>query len=421
MGLFDKIFKKKKNDKNLAYLQFMNGYIPSFTKWTSNAYQSDIVRSVIHSIAWNGAKFKGKHIRRSDGKLKDVHSNLNRILQYQWNPIMNAFAALYKVISELYDPASNNSLIYIHKDDKGSILGLYPLSFSNAQFLEDSYGNIYMRYQFNNGSKVTVPYESVAHLRMYYKDDDLFGSASEGVLRPTLQLIKTSDEGIINAVKQSAFLRGILKFTGILKAEDIKKERDRFVAEYLSTENNGGIGALDSKAEFEKTQLDPKMVDAEQMKLIKEKVYEFFNINENIIKSQYTEEQWDAFYESVLEPIAIQLSLELTNKIFTETERGFGNEIIFEANRLQYVSVKTKVQLVKETAPFAILTRNEIREIFNMAPVEGGDNFVLAVGGKAILIDKQGNLVSEYQFEKDTGGDKDDKERIQNDGNQSSE
>ncbi|HEY8366621.1 MAG TPA: phage portal protein, partial [Bacteroidia bacterium] len=383
MGLFDKVFKKKVSDKNLAYMQFMNGYVPSFSTWTSRAYQSDIVRSVIDCIARNGAKFKGRHIRRSKGRVEELNTNLNRILQYQWNPIMNAYAALYKVISELYDPASNNALIYIQTDDKGNVLGLYPLKFGNAQFLEDYEGNIYMRYQFNNGRKVTVPYENVAHLRMYFKEDDVFGTSSDTVLRPTLQLIKTSDEGIINAVKSSAYLRGILKFTGVLKPEDIKNERDRFVAEYLSTENNGGIGALDSKATFEKTQLDPKIVDAEQMKLIEEKVYKFFNINENIVKSQYTEDEWNAFYESVLEPIALQLSLELTNKIFTETERGFGNEIIFEANRLQYVSVKTKVQLVKETAPFAILTRNEIREIFNMAPVEGGDTFVLAVGGKA--------------------------------------
>lgn len=385
MGLFDKVFKKK-TDKRLSYMQFMNGYSPMFTKWASKAYESDIVRSTIHCIASNGAKLKGKHIRRIEGSPSSGNKNLNRLLQFQWNPIMNAYDALYKVISNLVDPDSCNSLIYVDSDDRGSITGLYPINYSSAEFLESSKGEIYVRYQFNNGKRVTIPYKSVIHLRRYYKDDDIFGTPATNALKPTLQLITTANDGIINAVKSSAFLRGILKFQGIIKPEDIKKDRDRFVSEYLSTENNGGIGALDSKAEFVKTDLQPKMVDAEQMKLIEQKVYKFFNLNESIIMSKYNEDEWNAFYESILEPIAIQLSLEFTNKCFTEKEKGHGNEIIFEANRLQYVSAKTKIQLVKVLAPYGILKTNEAREIFNMVPVEGGEKRILAVGGEAELI-----------------------------------
>lgn len=390
MGLFDKLFKKQ-TSRELEYMQFMNGYTPTFSKWSSKAYESDVVRSVMHCIASNGAKLKGKHIRHIDGKLANTNSKLNYILQYQWNPIMNAYSALYKVISELFDPNSNNALIYVETDEHGDIKGLYPLNFNSAEFLENKQGEIFIRYQFGNGKRVTVSYDDVAHLRMYYKDDDMFGSPSATSLKPTLNLINTTNEGIINAVKSSAYLRGILKYTGILKREDITADRNRFVEEYLSTANNGGIGALDSKADFIKTDLQPKMVDDKQMKLIEEKIYKFFNINENIVMSKYTEEEWNAFYESVLEPIAIQLSLEFTNKFFTERELGFGNEIIFEANRLQYVSTKTKIQLIKETVPFGILTPNEAREILNLAPIEGGDQRILAVGGEAKLV-KEGEI-----------------------------
>jgi len=389
MGLFNKIFNKS-TDKNLEYLKFMNGFVPTFSKWNSNAYESDVVRSVIHCIASNGAKIKGKHIRHVEGKLIDTKSNLNHLLQYQPNPIMNAYAFQYKIISELFDPNSNNALIYKQTDGFGKIIGLYPLNFGSAEFLEDTEGNIYVRYQFNNGKRVTVPYENVAHLRMYFKDDDVFGSPSAKAINPTLQLINTTNDGITNAVKSSAYLRGILKYTGIQKPGDMEKDKERFVNEYLSTENNGGIGALDSKADFIKTELSPKMVDAEQMKLIEQKIYKFFNINESILMSKYTEDEWNAFYESVLEPIAIQLSLEFTNKFFTEREIGFGNEIIFESNRLQYVSAKTKVLLIEKTAPFGIMTINEAREIFNLASIEGGDKRILAVGGEAKIIGKDG-------------------------------
>lgn len=386
MGFFDRLFPKRQN-KNLTYMQMMNGYVPSFTKWDSKSYESDVVRACIHAIASNGAKLKGRHVRYENGKLKDANSNLNYLLQYQPNPLMNAFDFLYKVISEYHDPDSANALVYIDKDDDGIIKGFYPLSYLMAEFLEDQSGNIYVQYQFANGKKVVVPYESVIHLRKFYKDDELFGSPATNVLHPTMQLIRTTDEGIINAVKQSAYIRGVLKYQGILKPEDIERDRNRFVKEYLSTSNMGGIAAIDSKAEFQTIDLKPQMVDAEQMKLIEQKVYKFFNLNEAIVMSKYTEDEWNAFYESVIEPLAVQMSLEFTNKCFTPRERGFGNQIVFESNRLQYVSVKTKVELIKETAPFAIFTRNEIREIFNLPPVEGGDTFVLAVGGEAELLD----------------------------------
>ncbi len=405
MGLFDRLFPKRKQKENLSYMYFMTGNQPLFTKWDAASYEHALVKMCVHTIANNAAKLKGKHIKKAKGILREVNDNLNVLLQFQPNPLMNAFDFLYKVISDLFDPDSSNTLIYIDKDDDGTVRGFYPLNFSLAEFLEDGIGNIYVRYQFQNGRKVVVPYENVIHLRRFYKNDEIFGSPATRTIKPILQLAKTTDEGIQNAIKLSTSLRGILKYNGILKPEDIKRDRDRFVQEYLNSDNQGGIGALDTKAEFIKTDLNPIMVDSNQITVIEKKVYNFFNLNENIITSKYSEEDWDAFYESVIEPLAIQLSLEFTNKIFTPRERGFGNQVIFEANRLQYASAKTKVQIVKETAPFAIFTRNEIREIFNLAPVDGGDEFILAVGGKAELISTEGK---EEENEKNGKGTPDD-------------
>lgn len=117
---------------------------------------------------------------------------------------------------------------------------------------------------------------------------------------------------------------------------------------------------------------DPKMIDDKQMAQIKDKVYSYFGVNESIVKSQYTEDQWNAFYESVIEPIALQLSMELTAKVFTDRERGFGNMIIFESNRLQYASMTTKLNL-REMVDRGAMTPNEWRAAMNMAPIEGGD------------------------------------------------
>ena len=159
----------------------------------------------------------------------------------------------------------------------------------------------------------------------------------------------------------------------MLKPEDIMAQRDAFIRDYLDVSNDGGIAAIDAKAEYQELKADYKIVDDKQMGFTEEKIYKYYNVNKAIVQSDYTEEQWNAFYENVVEPIAIQLSLEFTNKLFSKTEQGFGNEIVFEANRLQYASATTKISLVRDLAPLGMFTINECREIFNLAPVEDGD------------------------------------------------
>src|SRR5690606_5513867 len=188
----------------------------------------------------------------------------------------------------------------------------------------------------------------------------------------TLSVIHTTREGLAQAVKTSAFLRGILKFQGMLKPEDIRENRDRFVNEYLSVQNTGGIAATDAKAEYIELKNDPKMVDADQMKELRDTVFRYFGVNENIVMGKYTEDEWNAFYESTIEPIALQLSLEFTSKLFSDREIGHGNEIVFEANRLQYASVSTKLALVA-LVDRGIMVPNQLAEVFNLPPVPGGD------------------------------------------------
>jgi len=185
-------------------------------------------------------------------------------------------------------------------------------------------------------------------------------------------VLHTTREGLAQAVKTSAHLRGLLKFSGQLKESDISKARERFVQEYLSVQNTGGIAALDAKADYVELNSDPKMVDADQMKELRDMVFRYFGVNENIVMGRYTEDEWNAFYESTIEPLAVQLSLEFTTKLFSDRELGHGNEIVFEANRLQYASVSTKLALVSMVDRGA-MTPNEWREVFNLAPIEGGD------------------------------------------------
>jgi len=383
-SLFDIIFGRTKQPQSQDYtnLKLLSGYQPIFTMFGDNAYASDIVRAAVDAVARNGAKLKPKHIRKVGQDIINQKSNIQYLLETRPNVYMDAYTFYYRVLTELF--MRNNSFIFIDKDDSGSPIGLYPVSSANLELLE-SKNEIYARFKFYGGEQVTIPYTNLVHLRRFFYDNDFYG-ASNKALMPTLELINTTNQGIANAIKTSANMRGILKFTqAMLKPEDIKKERDRFVTEYMNIDNTGGIGAIDAKAEFIPLDSKPQIVDKDTMAHIKQSVYDYFGVSEPIITSNYTEEQWNAFYESTLEPVAVQMGLEFTAKLFTEREIGFGNQIIFESSRLQYASATTKSNLITNLMGLAVLSVNEAREILNLAPVEGGDvryqslNFINAV------------------------------------------
>ena len=367
-----------------------------FTRYNGDFKKDADVLACVDAIARNGAKMHPRHIRNFGGKMENVKSDLYKLLAKQPNELQNAFKFYYQVIAEL--ELNNNSIIYISKDENLKVKGLYPLKFDSCEFYEYQ-KQLWVKFKFGRSKAQFVPYSSCIHLTRGDSKDGIFGGTVEP-LKQVLSMKHILDEGIINAIKTTQAIRGIIKSTkAILKPEDVKQMREQFVDAFMKNGDKYGIGALDATTEFTPVDVKPTIATAEQMKNIDEKVLKYFGINENILTSSYNENQWNAFYESVIEPIGIQMSLEFSNKLFTPTEKAFGNEIIFESNRLQYASNSTKLNLIRFASN--IMTINELREVLNLAPVENGDVF---------MIDQNHEInddVSEIDSNEDEGGEKD--------------
>lgn len=374
-SLFKNIFGAGKDKASLTRLQVLSGYTPVFTPWSKNPYDADAVRSAVDAIARNAAKLKAKHIRRTGSDIIQVQGSIEKLLQVRPNQNMSAYDFFYKLITTLL--IENNAYAYPVWDG-ANLTAIWPINCTMTEFMEDNSGRIFVKFNFADGNTSILPYAEIIHLRRHYYKADMVGDENKAI-NNTLDVIHTTNEGIAQAIKTSANLRGIIKFQGMLKDSDIKASRDRFVGEYMTMQNTGGIAALDSKADYTELNSDPKIINSDQMKELRDTVYRYFGVNENIVMGNRTDEQWDAFYESTIEPLAVQMSLEFTHKLFTDREQGHGNEIIFEANRLQYSNVKTKVAMVQQLIPMGMMTINEGREIFNMAPVEGGDKRLISL------------------------------------------
>ena len=375
-SLLGRIFGSEKDSTiptSSEQLEIVEGQKAVFTPYKGNFHEDPDVLACVDTIARNGAKMHPRHIRNFNGRMENVKGNLYKLLDKQPNEIQNAFKFYYQIITnlELY----NNSLVYIQKDENLKVTGLYPLEFNEIKLYE--YKNeIWIKFRFGRGKERFVPYSSCIHLTRFIGKDGLFGGSSQPIIK-ILDIKHILDEGIVNAIKTTQSIKGILKSTkAMLKPEDVKRMRDQFVRDFIDYHNNkAGIGGLDATTDFTPVKIEPQTASAEQIKQFDEKILKYFGVNENIIQSKYSEDEWNAFYESVLEPIGLQMSLEFSNKIFTPTEKNFGNEILFESNRLQYASNKTKIELVRYASN--IMTINEQREVFNLAPIEGGDAFMI--------------------------------------------
>lgn len=360
--------------KTINTFKLLNNSDSSFYSWNGRLYDNNVIRSAIGTNGINAAKLNPKHIRIFENEIKnEPNKNLKRILKTP-NKYMTMFDFLQKMM--IQREINNNAFAYIDRDPNipgmDGIMGIYPLEFSSLDLLEDENSNLFIRFRFRNGDSKIASYEDIIHIRKHFSEHDFYGESNEKALRPQLEVTNATSQGITNAIKNTAFIRGILEFKNVLNPADRDKQIEDFSERYLNiTKNNKGLAYTDPRYQFHETKAEPFVPNKAQMDYTKQEIYEYFNTNEKIIKGNFTDEEWIAYFETTIEPFALQMSQEMTRKIFTRTERNYGNEIICEANRLANASNATKITICEKLGH--LFTINEQREIWNRGPVEGGD------------------------------------------------
>ena len=394
-SLFGMIFGRKQTEVTKTQLQMLNGYNARFTTLKGGTYDSKVARECIDRIATHCAKLLPKHIQDNMGNA--IKGEINFLLQNEPNPIMTKFDFIYKTISMLYTDC--NAFVYIAKDKTGFIVGFYPVLAQDYDLLQDASNNIYLQFKFINGQTYTLPYTELIHLRLFYNQNDIFGTGN-GVLKTDIETAHTASEGIKNAIKSTNNLKGILKYTNaMLKEKDIKENKENFVRDFLNLENESGIAAIDAKAEFQEVNLKPITLDKEQLEQVNYNIFDYFGISEKIVRNSFNADEWNAFFEGVIEPRAIQMSDAFTNKIFSYKARKDGHKIVFTANRLQYASLSNKINLIKVAGAYGLLTKDDGREILDMSPLGGEE------GKKIIqsLNNIDSTIANKYQGGKENG------------------
>lgn len=375
MGLFDKIFRPdraKESERALnearGLFQTLTAYAPVFTSWGGAIYESEMVRSAIDARA--------RHI----SKLKiEVIGTANRPLQAKLNLGMNQFQTnsqfLYR-LSTILD-INNTAFVVPVFDERMVITGYYPVLPANCEII-DFKGEPWLRYKFRNGEIAAVEFEKCAVMTKHQYSRDFFGDSNHA-LDETMKLIHVQNQGIEEAVKNTSTFRFMAQLDNFAKPADLSKERERFTRENLSSDSEAGGFLLFPNTYKDIRQIDvkPYTVDAEQMQQIRTNIYNYFGVNEGILQNSAFGDAWSAFYEGAVEPFAIQFSEAMTKAVFSERERAQGSYVIATSNRLQYMSNQDKLNVSSQLLDRGVFSLNEVREIWNLGPVEGGDQRII--------------------------------------------
>jgi len=345
MSFLSNLFRPKPQEHR-AMINIDNG----FQAFSGTAMNDPSFRTAVDAVARHCAKLTA----HSDD------NDLETLLNEKPNPYIGGYNLLFKTASAYL--AANNAFILLERNGAG-ITAMYPITPSSVEFQAAPDNSLNLSCQFSDGKQQKYSYNDIVHVRRHFFKD-LLGD-DNAALYDLLDINYTLRQGITASVKNSTSLKGILKFVQLTNPEQQKKERDAFIRDYFNTSNNAGLATIDNRFDFVPANITPYTIPEKTIETVNAQICSYLGVSPRIVSGDYTENQFNSFYESVIEPFAIMLSQEFSRKT--------GANITFTSENLSFSSAQTKIRLIHEAGALGLLSINEARQLLSLPPVEGGD------------------------------------------------
>lgn len=377
MGWISNLFKKEQ-PQQATYAEVLNGHAPIFSQFGQNIYASDVVQQAISCIVNEMKKLQPQHIRLNGNDVIPVNeSSLQRVLEDP-NPLMTTSEFIEKVTWLLF--LNYNAFIiptyYEWKDNKGVIhrrySGLYPILPSQVDFIEDVRGKLFIKFKFNNGKEYTLKHSDVIHLKYRYSVNQYMGGNEQGqpdndALLKTLNLNHQLLEGVAKGMKASYAVNAVVKYNTML--DDGKTEKALKDLESKLKNSESGFLPMDLRGEYIPISKDLKLVDKDTLEFIDSKILRNYGVSLPILTGDYTQEQYQAFYQKTIEPFVISYGQSFTKVLLTDREKGFKNKIQFYPEDLNFMNIKDVLEMIRLLGDSGGLYENEKRVALGMKPL----------------------------------------------------
>ena len=302
MGLLDWLFPVEEDktplQKQRTDFKLLTAYEPVFRDYYGSIYESELVRSAIEA--------KARHISKLKIELQgSAQPSLKAKMKHSPNP-WQTYPQFLARCSTILD-CTNNLFIVPVFNELFETIGYFPVLPEKVKLITDKNGTLWLRYTFRNNQTGVVEFDRCAFMCKHQYKNDFFGENNHALNR-TMDLIAIQDQGIKEAVKNSATYRFMAQVNNFTSAEDLAEERGRFTRENLSGENGGLLLFPNTYTNIQQIRDTSYTVDAEQLRLIQTNVFDYFGVNERVMQGSANSDELDAFFNSSVEPFAIALS-----------------------------------------------------------------------------------------------------------------
>ena len=364
MGMLERIFGRREQPAGLKTAQtfkLLEGYTPAFTTWRGSVYESELIRAALDAWGRHAAKLK-PNLRGS------AEQELQNRLKVRPNAFQEWSKFLYQTATVL--GARNNSFLVKTRDEYNNPTGIINIIPDGWELVEYK-GEPWIRFILPNNKRRAERLSETGILTRYQYKNELFGESNEA-MKPVLDLISIQRQGIEEGIKNGASYRFSAQSDNWATDEDLAAEMERF-NKFTFGNKKGAGGVLlfpNTYTNVQQLRSDGYEVKADQENIIKQNVFDYYSVNEDILQNKAFGDAWLAFYEGFVEWFAIQLGEVMSGMMFSDRERGaYENQIFFTSNRLQYMSNADKLNAVTQLGDRGLATRNELREILNLEPL----------------------------------------------------
>lgn len=400
--------RKKKTARATDMLELFSPYFSEKAAAETNATFNSICDAHARHVS------KVQFEVTTKGEPSSNKAYIKRLLTLRPNPSMNA-ATFWETVTKDYF-MQNNAFIYLdwdYTDVYRPLKGLYiiePDGNSMETLVNENTKRVFVRFTLDNDTRV-VPLDDICVISRNVKAADLFGQTSPAI-NQVLKVIQTNNEGIDQAIKSSAFIRFIVQSTTVLN-DDVKKKRAAAFAETYLGKDSSGVVYVDAAQNIQQVNSNAKYVDNDLLNAYTKAIYEYLGGSDKITMATFNDEEWQSYFESVLEPLLCKICQELSYKILSEGELDHGNMITFNADGLHTASLKTRAQVATVVQKQPVYKPNVVNDLLGLPRTETGDeefaslNYVKAKDQTAYQTGKEEDPVEPKEEEEDSANAED--------------
>ena len=386
MGFLSKIFKVKSRDptgpENMPegdggyadYLSYLIGDpVNTESKYMAqNLYTMILARTCIDKIATECSK--------AVPILSKPNARIEYFVSRYPNPVQDISQFIYQLVTILF--TDNNVYIVPIYNEFGQIDGMWVCGQDRTTVYEVD-NTLWLKYQLDDGKEYVCKYSDCAHLKRHQYRKTLSGESNFAFSKLAATYEENLDRSIAMLRNGALPIQWVGKLNTSARDDMIRKEQEEFAKRSLEG-NRSGILIYDAKFEdLKQINRDQKTMIPGDLKILKEQAYAYWGVSEAILTNKYTEDDWNGFYQSRIEPVLIQIKNALTRMIFTKKQIIYqGQSVEMQSDRLQYASIKSRQEVAFGLFDRSMATKDESRRVLNLPPMADGTGDEYAIRGE---------------------------------------